>query len=65
MQPTTEQQLLFNLIKASLWPAQNNAALPAGSIQVNWDEIISLAARQGVLGVSIDGFARGGRNTKM
>jgi len=65
MQPTPEQQLLFNLIKASLWPAQNNAALPAGSIQVNWDGIISLAARQGVLGVSIDGFARGGRNTKM
>lgn len=65
MQPTPEQQLLFNLIKYSLWPAQNNAALPAGSIQVNWDEIISLAARQGVLGVSIDGFARGGRNTEM
>ena len=57
MQPTPEQQLLFNLIKTALWPAQNNVLLPAGSGLVNWDEIISLAARQGVLGVSHDGFA--------
>jgi hypothetical protein len=56
MQPTPEQQILFNLIKAALRPDQNNALLATASRQVNWDEIISLSARQGVLGVSHDGL---------
>lgn len=65
MQPSPEQQTLFNLIKAALWPGQNNAAFPEGSVKVNWNQIIALAAKQGVSGVSHDGFTCGGRNTEM
>ena len=64
MQPTPQQQILFNLIKAALWYNQNNTALPEDSEQVNWNQIITLAAQQGVSGVSLDGFTRGGRNTE-
>lgn len=65
MQQTPEQQILFHLIKAALWPAQNNTALPPVFDQVNWNQIITFAARQGVSGLSLDGFTRGERNTEI
>jgi hypothetical protein len=59
MQLTPEQQVLFNLVKNALWPGQDEDVLPMGITQVNWEKIISFASRQGVLGISLDGFSNG------
>jgi len=63
MQLTPEQQVLFNLVKISLWPDQDEEILLSGITQLNWEEIISFASRQGVLGVSLDGFSGGKKFT--
>ena len=56
MELTPEQQILFNLLKLSLWPGQNKEDLLSGFVQVKWEEVISFASRQGVIAVSYDGL---------
>ncbi|HEY5511746.1 MAG TPA: nucleotidyltransferase family protein [Prolixibacteraceae bacterium] len=63
MQLTPEQQILFNLVKISLWPGQDEEVLLSGITQINWEKIISFASRQGVLGVSLDGYSGGKKFT--
>lgn len=58
MQLTQEQNVLFSLIKTSLWPEKDGevSLLPSGG--VDWEALIALAARQGVLAVSYDGLPK-------
>jgi hypothetical protein len=63
MQLTPEQHVLFNLLKVSLWSGQEEEALSSGFEEIDWEKLISFAFRQGVLGVSLDGFSRGKKFT--
>ncbi len=50
-----EQSLLFDLISSSLWKERYKEPL-FNHPETDWNELILLAARQGVLGVSCDGL---------
>lgn len=55
---TPEQNILFSLLKTSLWHDKDREALLSIPSEADWGELFTLAARQGVLGVSLDGLAQ-------
>ena len=65
MQLTPEQQILFNLLKLSLWPGQNKEDLLSGFGMVKWEEVFSFASRQGVIAVSYDGLINSENSTEL
>lgn len=55
---TREQNILFSLVKASLWNNNEDGFFSLTPEDTDWSELISIAAKQGVLGVSLEGLAK-------